>query len=83
MDELAVYKKIFWRFYLGFRVRDNGFLFSLNYLPKKRAQEFLDNSIYEYSGVSLSLYLQLDNADSKGGFLSAEIKGVYPYKKIR
>ena len=45
--------------------------------------EFLDNSIYEYSGVSLSLYLQLDNADSKGGFLSAEIKGVYPYKKIR
>lgn len=45
MDKLAVYKKIFWRFYLGFRIREKGFLFSISYLPKKREPEFLENSL--------------------------------------
>lgn len=39
-------------------------------------------SIYAYLDVPSFLYLNLLQAGSKGGFLNAQIKGAYAYKRI-
>ncbi|MDD5177513.1 MAG: KTSC domain-containing protein [Sterolibacterium sp.] len=44
--------------------------------------EFNNGSVYQYAGVPLSEYEGLMNADSKGKFLNANIKGRYPYVKL-
>ncbi|MDD4527548.1 MAG: KTSC domain-containing protein [Candidatus Margulisbacteria bacterium] len=45
--------------------------------------EFLDGSLYDYSGVPQPEFYNLKNASSVGGYLNSNIKGVYKYKKVR
>ena len=44
--------------------------------------EFTDGSVYQYSGVSSGEYDGLMNAESKGKFLNANIKGRYSYVRL-
>jgi hypothetical protein len=44
--------------------------------------EFLNGSVYEYSGVPSSEHDGLMNADSKGKYLHANIKKVYAFVKL-
>ena len=44
--------------------------------------EFLDGSVYRYSGVPLAKYNGLMDADSHGKYLNANIKGSYRYTKV-
>lgn len=41
-----------------------------------------NSGVYVYSGVDKYLFEQLLQAESKGRFLSEEIKPVYKYKKL-
>lgn len=44
--------------------------------------EFTNGAVYSYSGVPLGEYEGLMNADSKGKYLHANIKGRYPYARL-
>lgn len=44
--------------------------------------EFTNGAVYSYSGVPLGEYEGIMNADSKGKYLHANIKGIYPYMKL-
>ena len=44
--------------------------------------EFTNGAVYSYSGVPLGEYDSFMNADSKGKYLHANIKGHYPYVKL-
>jgi KTSC domain len=44
--------------------------------------EFLNGSVYQYSGVSENTYISLMNASSHGTYFNSFIKGVYPYYQI-
>jgi hypothetical protein len=58
---------------------------SVGYDPMSKTLEveFLDRSIYQYSGVPSSVYSGLMSASSKGSYLSQKVKGVYSYRKVR
>ena len=44
--------------------------------------EFRNGLIYEYVGVSCSLYEQLLTASSKGAFLGRFIRNCFPYRRL-
>jgi hypothetical protein len=44
--------------------------------------EFNNGSIYQYAGVSQYDHEGMINADSKGKYLNANIKGRYPFVKL-
>lgn len=44
--------------------------------------EFLSGRVYQYYGVSDSLYQHLMQSASKGQFLNAYIKNAYPYSRV-
>ena len=44
--------------------------------------EFRQGGVYQYSYVPEKTYIAFMQAPSKGAFLEANIKGIYPYKKI-
>ena len=44
--------------------------------------EFNNGSVYQYAGVPQDEYEGLMNADSKGKYLNANIKGRYPFTKL-
>lgn len=44
--------------------------------------EFNYGAVYQYSGVSQSEYEGMMNADSKGKYFNANIKGSYPFMKL-
>jgi hypothetical protein len=44
--------------------------------------EFLNGSVYEYSGVPSSEYDGLMNADSKGKYFNANIRKIYAFVKL-
>ncbi len=44
--------------------------------------EFRNGLVYEYLGVSRSLYEQLLTASSKGAFLSRFIRNCFPFRRI-
>lgn len=44
--------------------------------------EFNHGSVYQYAGVPQSEHEGFMNADSKGQFLNANIKGRYPFEKL-
>lgn len=44
--------------------------------------EFMDGSVYQYSGVPPSEHDGIMNADSKGKYLHANIKKRYSYVKL-
>lgn len=44
--------------------------------------EFNYGAVYQYSGVSQGEHEGMMNADSKGKYLNANIKGRYPYVKL-
>lgn len=44
--------------------------------------EFTSGAVYSYSGVPLGEYEGFMNADSKGKYLHANIKGSYPYVRL-
>lgn len=56
---------------------------SIGYESNTLYVEFLNNSLYSYSGVPEYIYKNLMIADSHGHYLAVNIKGKYPYRKIR
>lgn len=44
--------------------------------------EFNNGSVYQYAGVPQDAHDGLMNADSKGKYLNANIKGRYPFAKL-
>ena len=44
--------------------------------------EFRPATLYAYEGVPPDLYRALLLAPSKGAFLNAAVKGVYPYRRL-
>jgi len=44
--------------------------------------EFRQGGVYQYSHVPEKIYLAFMQATSKGAFLEANIKGIYPYKRV-
>ena len=44
--------------------------------------EFLNDSVYQYSGVPQGEYDGLMSADSHGIYLNTRIKGRYPYSRL-
>ena len=44
--------------------------------------EFTNGAVYAFSGVPLGEYEGFMNADSKGKYLHANIKGRYPYVRL-
>ncbi len=45
--------------------------------------EFIVGGIYQYDNVPFSVYENFLNAPSYGCFFDSEIKGQYPYRKVR
>lgn len=45
--------------------------------------EFLTPSLYEYDGVPSHVHHGLMNASSHGTYFAANIKGKYPYRRLR
>jgi len=45
--------------------------------------EFLTGSIYQYDGVSKKVYQDFMSAESYGTFHETQVKGKYPYRKVR
>jgi lysyl-tRNA synthetase class 2 len=43
---------------------------------------FIDGDEYAYVGVPGEVHRSFVEADSKGGFFAAEIRGKYPYNKL-
>jgi hypothetical protein len=43
--------------------------------------QFRDGTVYEYEGVPLQRYLDLLQADSKGGYFNRHIRNHYPQAK--
>lgn len=60
-------------------------LASIGYDPSTHTLEveFNSGSVYQYSGVPLSVFNALMAADSHGKYFSANIRNSYPYKQIR
>jgi hypothetical protein len=56
---------------------------SVGYLPRILEIEFKNRDIYQFQNVSEGLYFNLMSSSSKGTFFSENIKGKFPYKKIR
>jgi hypothetical protein len=58
---------------------------SIGYDAEKRhlEVEFLDGSIYRYTGVSERRWRGLMAATSKGGYLHQHIVGVYQHERLR
>lgn len=44
--------------------------------------EFINGSTYQYFGVPESVFAELLNSDSVGGYLASDIKGTYKYSKV-
>jgi hypothetical protein len=44
--------------------------------------EFTNGNIYQYFDVPVTVYEELMQAESKGKFLSTQIKGVYRYARL-
>lgn len=60
-------------------------LASVGYEPTNQTLEveFLNGSIYQYSGVQLSVYSGLMAASSHGSYLDQYVKKAgYPYRKV-
>lgn len=45
--------------------------------------EFTNGGIYKYSGVPQETYDDFLSAGSPGGFFASEVKGSYPYSRVR
>jgi len=56
---------------------------SVGYDPKARTLEleFSSGGVYSYSGVPPKVYAALMSADSKGRFVSEQIRGRYPSER--
>jgi len=63
---------------------DSSNLEKVGYDPeaKKLIAGFKGGTLYEYSGVPLTVYGRLLAAESHGKFLNSEVKGVFDYQKI-
>jgi hypothetical protein len=44
--------------------------------------EFISGAVYQYHGVPASEHDAMMNADSKGKYLNANIKGRYPFSQL-
>lgn len=57
---------------------------AIGYNPETQTLEveFNAGSVYQYTGVPSSEHEAIMNADSKGTYLNANIKGRYPYTKL-
>ena len=57
-------------------------LYAVGYDGSTLRIQFHSGGIYDYVGVPESVYNGLMNASSKGSYHAANIKNVYPYRKI-
>lgn len=55
---------------------------SVGFWGEKLFVKFLRGGLYGYDGVPEEVFNDLLNAESKGKFFSANIKNVFPYKKL-
>ncbi len=57
---------------------------AIGYEPETQTLEveFLNGSVYQYAGVPVDEYAAMMNADSKGKYLNANIKGCYSFTKL-
>lgn len=57
---------------------------SVGYDPKEEVLEveFSSGSVYDYHGVPPEVYKSLMSAESKGRFVSENIRGQYPSEKL-
>lgn len=44
--------------------------------------EFKTGAVYQYYNVTIALFEQFKQANSKGRFLASEIKNIYPYSRV-
>ena len=44
--------------------------------------EFLNGSVYQYYDVPDYVYDEIMSADSHGGYLASNVKGIYSYSKV-
>ena len=56
---------------------------SIGYVSGTLYVLFHSGGLYEYYNVPESVYLGLMMADSHGKFLASQVKGIYPYRRIR
>ena len=63
---------------------DSSALTAVSFSPESNVLEveFRDGVVYEYVGVSSSLYEQLLNASSKGAFLVRFVRNCFPYRRV-
>ena len=54
----------------------------IGYENKKLYVQFKSGAIYFYKDVPATVYKEMLNADSKGKYLNAQVKGKYEYQKI-
>jgi hypothetical protein len=56
-----------------------------NYIPDAEILRvtFISGSVYAYKGVPQHIYNQIKTARSKGKFLNENIKGKFPFEKLR
>ena len=59
-------------------------VFAVGYDPESSVLEveFKGGSVYRYSGVPQALYEKVMTSDSVGSFLSQNVKGIFPVKKV-
>jgi lysyl-tRNA synthetase class 2 len=57
---------------------------AIRYDPDRRRLlvRFIDGDEYAYVGVSGEVHRSFADAESKGRFFAAEIRGKYPYNKL-
>ena len=57
----------------------------IGYEQKRRMLqvEFIAGSVYQYENVPQEIYKDFLDAPSHCSFLESEIKGKYPYRKVR
>ncbi|MEZ0611687.1 KTSC domain-containing protein [Fibrella sp. WM1] len=62
---------------------DSSNLASVGYDGRTLEVEFLNGSVYQYSGVPDEVYEALMSADSHGKYFNANIRTSYSYRKVR
>lgn len=58
-------------------------IYSIGYHAGSLELEFLDGGLYEYWNIPFEIYHELTTAKSIGAYFIKNIKGQYPYYKIR
>lgn len=61
---------------------DSSNILEAGYIDNTLRVTFHNGDVYEYSGVPISVYVELVGADSVGGYFNKLVKGVYTCFKL-